>query len=220
MQIESKLERRRKLSFDKNAEHVGGERTVAKLMPIESTEDNWRAWKYLIRVIQQKIKCRGHNANYCVNLLAGIFCTEKISQQDAVRVRTKSGQIHGFTIDFDRLGGLGPKRANQLRLQQRQARQFDPFVEEQNDIPRCRRRRQTAGDQHGQAHRGDQQVGEPFHWRAANTRLVPVDNTISMTLTDILSSCGHSRGICRDVARSALKLGSDDAPGKADPRRR
>jgi hypothetical protein len=81
-----------------------------------------------------------------VNLLVSILCAKEISQERLVGVGAKSGQIHHFAIDFDRLGGVGPKCVDQFCIQERQTWQFDTFVKKQNDMPRCSQHRQAAGD--------------------------------------------------------------------------
>ena len=80
METKCNLKCRRKLSLYKNAEHVGREGTSAKLCSIKSAEHDWCTRKDPITVIQQEIKCRGHDGNYDVDLLVSIFCTEEVLQ--------------------------------------------------------------------------------------------------------------------------------------------
>jgi hypothetical protein len=74
-------------------------------------------------------------------------------------------------------------------FQERQARQFDPFVKKQNDMPRCSRRRQTAGDgvwialdsiYFAGRHTALNGVKEQRNTRAGFTLALPIDSQNSL----------------------------------------
>src|SRR6266850_4650266 len=151
METKREFERRCKLSLDQYPVHVRWQGASTKLSPIQTAEYNGCPWKDQVSIRHQEIKGRCHDGDCDVDLLVRIFCTKEVSQNRLVRVRAKSRQIHRFAIDLDWLGGVEPECVDELRFQERQARQFDPFVKKQNDMPRCGRRRQTVSDRHDQA---------------------------------------------------------------------
>ncbi|MEJ0075978.1 MAG: hypothetical protein WDO17_11115 [Alphaproteobacteria bacterium] len=149
-----------KLSLHQDAAHIGRKRAVAELGPVDPAENHPTSGKNLASMIEQEVERGSINRDHCIDLLVGVFCTQKIPQQGLI-AGAEARAIELLAIDFYPFRRIGRDGTDKLGIKSGESWQLGPFVEQQNDTTRRRRRQGTDDQDHPHGTREKQHAAQP-----------------------------------------------------------